>query len=166
MVQRGCSPLIGGVRNGPISIACVDYDQESIDFSRNRHAPFSSHAEIVFVNDNVLRIATRKDNTETYGLQNLVYSVGIYDYLTDKVLKRLLTAQMGLLKDGGKMILAFKDCDAYDKTGYDWFLDWQFIQRTERQVFDLLGESGIRDVAIAVSRDASGIILFCVITKK
>ena len=131
-----------------------------------RLAPFTTHAEMLFVNDNVLRIATRKNNSETYGLQDLVYSVGLYDYLTDKVLKRLLTAQMGLLKDDGKMILAFKDCDTYDKTGYDWFLDWQFIQRTERQVFDLLVDSGIRNDAVAASRDASGIILFCVITRK
>ena len=74
--------------------------------------------------------------------------------------------QMNLLSEGGKMILAFKDCDTYDKTVYDWICDWQFIERSERQVFDLLGDSGISEDALAVSRDASGIILFCVITKK
>ena len=158
--------MLYSVRNGPIKITCVDYDQESINFSRNRLSPFLKYAEMVFVNDNVLRIATRKNNIGTYGLQDLVYSVGLYDYLTDKVLKRLLNAQMNLLSEGGKMILAFKDCDTYDKTVYDWICDWQFIERSERQVFDLLGDSGIRDDALAVSRDASGIILFCVITRK
>jgi len=112
-----------------------------------------------------LRIATRKNNAEIFGLQDLIYSVGLYDYLPDKVLKKLLTAQMNLLKEGGKMILAFKDCDAYDKTVYDWICDWQFVQRTETQVFDLLTDIGIRNQDVTTSRDKSGIILFCEITK-
>jgi extracellular factor (EF) 3-hydroxypalmitic acid methyl ester biosynthesis protein len=96
----------------------------------------------------------------------LIYSVGLYDYLPDKVLKRLLTAQMNLLKPGGRMILAFKDAEAYDKTMYDWGCDWQFVKRTEPEVLDLLDDLGIGADMVTPSRDQSGIILFCAITKR
>lgn len=158
--------LFPRIKNGAIRITCVDYDPASIDFSKKRLTPFSRHAEAVFINDNVLRIAARKNNIGTYGLHDLIYSVGLYDYLPDKVLKRLLTAQMTLLKPGGRMILAFKDAEAYDETDYDWFLDWQFVQRTEPEVLDLVDNLGMGVDTVTTTRDQSGIILFCVITRR
>ncbi|MFO7984418.1 MAG: hypothetical protein R6U38_01030 [Desulfatiglandaceae bacterium] len=56
--------------------------------------------------------------------------------------------------------------DAYDSTGYDWFLDWKFVQRTEPEVLNLLDQIGINGDAVTTSRDQSGIILFCVITRR
>ncbi|MDZ7700094.1 MAG: hypothetical protein U5R49_25265 [Deltaproteobacteria bacterium] len=73
---------------------------------------------------------------------------------------------MDLLKDGGRMILAFKNTNAYDKTQYDWICDWQFVQRTKPEVLDLLDNLGIGVDMVTTTRDQSGIILFCEITRR
>ena len=158
--------LLPSKNNSELKLTCIDHDQEALDMSKQRLEEISHKAEIAYVRDNVLKMALRKDNIQRYGLQDLIYSIGLYDYLSDKPLKKLLKAQYDLLKEGGKMVASFKDRDRYDRTRYEWICDWYFEQRREKDVFQIFEDIGIGKNQIKTSWEPSGVIAFFEITKE
>ena len=48
-----------------------------------------------------------------FGMQDIIYSVGFFDYLPDDFLVKLLSSLYMLLNPGGKLFAAFKDADRY-----------------------------------------------------
>ncbi len=156
-------PTIDGCR---LTLTCIDFDQLALDYSRSRLDDRKDDAEIRYVKDNAIKLAVRKGNIDLYGRQDIVYSFGLYDYLNNKALKRLLQAQYELLNENGKMILTFKDRTKYDKTKYGWFCDWYFEQRSEKEVFDILKEIGFDARHISTNWEVTGTIVFFKMTKR
>jgi SAM-dependent methyltransferase len=101
-----------------------------------------------------------------FGKQDIIYSVGLFDYLPDNFLVKLLRALYNLLNPGGKLIAAFKDASRYRSQDYHWAVDWDgFLQRTEADFKDILTEATIPSSAIEEKREDSGVIVFYTITK-
>jgi extracellular factor (EF) 3-hydroxypalmitic acid methyl ester biosynthesis protein len=148
-----------------LELICIDFDQDSLNYSSDRLGRINHSSKIKFVNDNALRMAVRNDNIHRYGLQDIIYSFGLYDYLKDKTLIKLLSKQYMLLKDKGDMLFPIKDCTRYEKTAYDWFVDWKFVQRSADQVFQLLEQIGIQSEKITTQWEPSGTIIFFQISK-
>ena len=143
----------------PFEFVGMDYDEESLDYARN--AVFSSGFKkynITFVKQNVLRLTSGQRNVESFGKFDLIYSVGLYDYLPDKVLLRVLQGSAAMLKENGRYVVAFKDCERYDKNEYQWHVDWFFFPRTEEECSKIVTDSGLR--IVKKERDESGVIIF------
>ena len=99
-------------------------------------------------------------------MQDIIYSVGYFDYLPDDFLAKMLNALYILLNPGGKLIAAFKDADCYKPQPYHWFGDWDgFLQRTVDDFERLLYQAKIPNSALSVSREKSGVIIFYTVTK-
>ncbi len=102
-----------------------------------------------------------------FGMQDIIYSIGLLDYLEDQVNVRLLRALYELLKPGGKLIAVFKDAERYGTQDYHWLVDWGvFYQRSARESRNLIEKAEIPASSVRVQRDASGIIIFYIITKQ
>lgn len=148
-------------KNGIQSFSFVglDNDQESLDYAGRAvlNAGFKEQ-NITFVKHNVLRLTSGKKNVETFGNFDLIYSVGLYDYLPDKVLLRVLQGSSAMLKEKGKYIVAFKDIERYDKNEYQWHVDWHFFPRTEEECRKIVLDSGMK--ITKTERDKSGVIIF------
>jgi len=63
------------------------------------------------------------------------------------------------LADGGVLFLAFEDTERYDKTVYQWNVDWFFYQRTVEECRELFRQAGFDVDSMAMTRDESGIII-------
>jgi hypothetical protein len=157
--------LLGEVDPENLRLKCVDFDQLALNYARRCLSADKRKARIEFIRDNALRLAVRNNNLDLFGRQDLIYSFGLYDYLTDKTLKRLLKNQYELLEDGGRMILTFKDKSRYEGKRHAWFCDWYFEQRTEEDVRNMLLELGLPERGISTDWEKSGTIVFFVITK-
>ena len=48
-----------------------------------------------------------------FGMKDIIYSIGFFDYLPDEFLVKLLSSLYLLLKPGGKLIASFKDANRY-----------------------------------------------------
>ena len=81
----------------------------------------------------------------------------------DEPLVAMLEGWRESVDEGGIVYVAFKDSRRYDKTPYQWHLDWHFLQRTEEDCRRLLAEAGFDAASIEMERDASDIIIhfFC-----
>jgi hypothetical protein len=105
-------------------------------------------------------------NMKEFGMQDIIYSVGLFDYLPTDFLVNLLRALYNMTTPGGKLITSFKDAERYRSQEYHWIFDWDgFLQRTEEDFRNILFEAGIPDTSISEVREDSGIIVFYVITK-
>ncbi len=96
---------------------------------------------------------------EKFGRNDIIYSVGLADYLPDKLLIPILRAWKESLHPEGVMFLAFKDAVRYDKVEYQWLMDWHFFQRTEADCLSLLEQAEFDLDQVEISRDETGVIL-------
>jgi SAM-dependent methyltransferase len=141
-------------------VTCVDFDTEAIAYSQSSVvASRDDLPEFRFVRYNALRMKASQPFIEKYGMFDIVYSVGLCDYIPDKQMIAMLRGWGELLKPEGVLYVAFKDCEQYDKTDYQWLTDWYFFQRTEAECRDLFLKAGWRNDELSMTRDSTGIIM-------
>jgi SAM-dependent methyltransferase len=147
---------------------CVDLDPAALDFALDRFA-FAGlgedHTELIQYN--ALRMFDNETALTEFGLQDVIYSIGFFDYLPDDFLVKLLSSLYMLLNPGGKLIASFKDADRYRSELFRWLVDWDgFLQRTEKDFDRVFRDADIPSSAISMSRVDSGSIVFYSITKQ
>ncbi|MDD4269788.1 MAG: class I SAM-dependent methyltransferase [Pirellulales bacterium] len=141
-------------------ITCLDSDEEALEFARQNLARRNGATpDVSCARYNALRMSSAKRNIEAFGRPDVIYSIGLFDYITDRHLVPILKGLRETLAAGGVLYVAFKDADRYDKTVYQWMVDWFFLQRTERQCLALCEQAGFDTGRIDVCRDETGIIL-------
>jgi cyclopropane fatty-acyl-phospholipid synthase-like methyltransferase len=149
---------------------CIDLDNDSLAFAANRLSytnisPVSS-SQVTLRKYNAIRMFDHELNMKEFGKQDIIYSVGFFDYLETDFLTRFLSACYNLLNPGGKLITSFKDAARYRHQEYHWIFDWDgFLQRNEEDFMNIFSDAHIPYNAISEVREESGIIVFYVITK-
>src|SRR4029078_10622503 len=142
-----CREYRGGFETSPertTSITAVDNDQEALDYAKAEVAASlaRSDIEINFTRYKALRMPSSAANIRRFGRSDIIYSVGLCDYIPDEFLIPLLRGWRESAADGGVVYVAFKDTMLYDKTEYQWLTDWYFFQRTEEECRRLFEQAG------------------------
>jgi extracellular factor (EF) 3-hydroxypalmitic acid methyl ester biosynthesis protein len=151
-------------------VTCIDLDNDALSFAANRLSytnisPLTSN-QVKLRKYNALRMFDHELNMSEFGMQDIIYSVGFFDYLESDFLSRLLKASYTLLNPGGKLIASFKDASRYRHQDYHWIVDWDgFLQRYEEDFMSVFSEAQIPFSAITEMREETGVIVFYVITK-
>jgi extracellular factor (EF) 3-hydroxypalmitic acid methyl ester biosynthesis protein len=149
---------------------CIDLDNDALSFAANRlsYTGISTLTsnQVKFRKYNALRMFDHELNMSEFGKQDIIYSVGFFDYLESDFLATMLGELYNLLNPGGKLIVSFKDANRYRHQDYHWIGDWDgFLQRTEEDFMGIFSDAKIPFSAISESRQDSGVIVFYVITK-
>ncbi len=148
-------------------VICIDQDSDALNFALTRLAYTPVVTQVQLRKYNVVRMVSHERNLKEFGQQDIIYSTGLFDYLTDDVLVRLFDALYALLREGGKLICAFKDSTRYRTQEYHWFVDWDaFYQRNVQESRSLLEKANIPNDAMTSMRDQSGVMVFYAATKK
>lgn len=147
---------------------CIDLDEDALDFAMDRlaHAGLSED-QIELRKYNALRIFDFENSVMEFGMQDVIYSVGYFDYLPDDFLIKLLNSLYRLLAPGGRLIAAFKDVNHYRPQPFHWLVNWDgFLQRTEDDFERLFHFTEIPAAALKKRRVDSGAILFYTAVKE
>lgn len=164
-----CRELIGlanEIRDNDARIICIDTDNDALNFAETRLRSIGIDDYIEFRKYNALRMFDDETNLAEFEKQDIIYSVGLFDYLPDEFLIKLLSALYNLLDVTGTLVAAFKDADRYKAQPYHWILNWDgFLQRKERDFRNILYLAGIPDKAIKEEREETGLIIFYRITR-
>ncbi len=159
--------LASDIESSGARVICLDFDSDALNFAAGRLSYTDVLDRINLRKYNVLRLVSSERNAKEFGQQDVIYSIGLLDYLADDVLVRLIRALYDLLNPGGKFFAAFKDSERYDTRDYHWPVDWAaFCQRTSDDSRSLIANAGVPSDAVSVERDSSGVIIFYTITKK
>ncbi|MCX5899268.1 MAG: PilZ domain-containing protein, partial [Proteobacteria bacterium] len=150
---------------GRVTITCIDLDPSALDYSRQTLAEIGlGNINVKLVQGNILRLEALDLGPDCS--VDMIYSIGIADYLQDRMLKKIFCDSYAKLKAGGKLIVAYKDKDSHRPIVLNWCCDWYFIPRNEDEFISLINESmGAENIAISIEREESGVIFFAIITK-
>jgi len=107
--------------------------------------------------------AERKVQTGRSAQYDLVYCAGLFDYLSDRLCRRLLGVLYNQLKPGGLLIATNVD---HHRARYEMecFLDWHLVYRNTADMAALVPPECPLD-AVAVRRESAGVNVFLEIRK-
>lgn len=143
-----------------VHLTCVDMDEQALDFVQE-HVAGQPEVEIDFecVCYNALRMVSSKSTVAKFGRSDVIYSVGLCDYIPDDFMIRILRGWRESLDEGGVVYVAFKDRHRYNKAVYQWLVDWHFYQRDEEDCRRLYEKAGYDLSTLEVQRDGDGVIM-------
>jgi len=143
-----------------VRVYCVDQDDAALDHIRQTVMPTLPYTqELECVKYNALKMGNSEANIEVFGRPDVVYSIGLCDYIPDRLMIRLLRGWRETAAEGGVVYVAFKDCLKYDKAKYQWLVDWYFYQRTTEECQALFEQAGYDLDTLELTRDETGSII-------
>ena len=151
-----------------VNFTCVETDEKALDFSRDvLSQSVNDNIRFDFKHEAIFRILEADKLINKYDKQNLIYTLGIIDYLSDRAAKRIIKILYSLLEKGGMLILSHRDRDkTFPPIPPDWLCDWKVIARNEEEMSKLFYEVGIPNVALSTESDNFGYIHYFTLTKK
>ena len=153
--------------NKKVSYSFLDWDDDALEFSRSQLKNICSSAKFNFIKEDIVEFTRTGSFFEKNGPHNFVYSIGLADYLPDRVLKRIIKTSYDGLTDDGVFVLAHKDKEVeFSHIPPEWFCDWEFIQRSEADLLKLVDEAGLGKYHCKLTRDATSQIFFVCLGRK
>ncbi len=150
-----------------LSFELVDFSEETLDYTRNKLMNIcikrARPVEIVTTHDSVHSLLKRRLGASSADPREFdaVYCAGLFDYLSDKVCKRLMEHFAARSKPGGTLLVTNVHSSNPGKFGMEHLLDWHLIYRDEAGLDALLpAQSQQRRLYV----DATGVNLFAEVT--
>lgn len=148
----GCGPaqeVQNFIKNNELSnfadFTLVDFNDETLKFSEDRLRQISAETkrdtQLQFAKKSVheiLKEYQKLDNvTEGY---DLVYCAGLFDYLSDRICKRLMNIFYKLLKPGGLLIATNVAASNPGRGFMEYIMEWFLVYRDKQQFLQLAPE--------------------------
>ena len=130
------------MKNGEVGrYVALDNDEASLEFMKNEYQDMNLEAAPLCISDII------KGKTQL-GEFDLIYSAGLYDYLSNRFAQKLTSQLYKMLKPGGKLMLINIAHD-YDEVGYlESFMDWVMVGRGKSETLELASELRTNEPAI------------------
>lgn len=150
-----------------ISFTCLDQDAVTVDFAKTQLMNVPSNFKFHFFCENVVNLySTVGFHNVLIKNQDLIYSIGLADYLPNSVLMPLLRYCFGKLHVGGTLFIAHKNVHQYPEPVSDWFCDWKFIVRTQLEFDFLVRDTLIKNsFSLCYKWSKSGLLFYAIIKR-
>jgi len=143
-----------------IELTLVDNDPLALEFVQTNVADqFPANIAVNYIRYNALRMTNSRVNVERFNRNDIIYSVGLCDYIPDEYLIPMLKGWRESVAEGGVVYVAFKDMELYDTAEYQWLVDWYFFQRTAGECLQLFAKAGFDIDRIDVTRSETPVIV-------
>ena len=142
-----------------IDATCLDIDDQALAYARSLAADAGVGGRVSFIQANAVKLALGRD-TLTLPAQDLVYSIGLIDYLADHLVVKLLDWIYRSLRPGGLAVVGNFDVGNPDRAFMDHLLDWKLIHRSPQNLRDLFAQSEFGPAPVQIRRESTGINLF------
>ncbi len=116
-----------------LRVTLLDIDLQALAFVDDRRNREKLAAQITLVNENLIALFLGRGKTRVEP-QHLIYSIGLIDYLNDKLVHKLLQYAYDNLVPGGRVILGNFHPRNPAKEFMDYVLEWNLIHRTEEDM--------------------------------
>jgi extracellular factor (EF) 3-hydroxypalmitic acid methyl ester biosynthesis protein len=147
-----------------IEALCIDVDPSALEYT-NRYVNILPHrASVRLMSDNIVKWSLGRVR-QNIGLQDIIYSSGLTDYLDDRLFIALVNRCYEQLKPGGTLMVGNFGLYNPDRAFMDYVLHWRLIHRGPddlKAIFDKTPFGGNVDV---IAED-QGVNLFVVAMKE
>jgi len=170
IASLGCGPareiealLTRSPELGPrIEIALIDQEERAIAHCERTLAPLAARtgARVHFIRESLRTLLTRDRLSQKLGHFELIYSAGLFDYLDDRLFRRILSILYEALAEGGQLAIGNVATHNPSRWVMEYFADWFLIHRTREQLATLSNELFPRPTKITVDAEPTGLNLF------
>jgi len=178
ILNLGCGPareiqlfLAEDAASDVADFTLLDFNAETLDFAaqslRQIQMESGRHTGLQFevrsVNQ-LLKEAMRLPPRDQQACYDLVYCAGLFDYVSDRVCRRLVELFYSWLAPGGLLLVTNVDAAKPFRHSMDYILEWHLICRNRQQMQGLLPDATPAP-AWQVGADVTGVNLFLEIRK-
>ncbi|XOF33295.1 MAG: cyclic nucleotide-binding domain-containing protein [Candidatus Electrothrix sp. YB6] len=145
-----------------ISILCVDIDPDALQHISSQAETFPHRASIRLMQENIIEWALGHTQQE-FPRQDIIYSVGLCDYLDKSLARALIRQCCNHLNSGGVLILG--NFTWYPESLFmSNFIKWELIYRTRDEMAALFDDMDF--VSVEILSEENNINLFAVARKE
>ncbi|NTX65766.1 class I SAM-dependent methyltransferase [Myxococcus sp. CA051A] len=140
----------------------IAFDQDPLSL-----AEISHHQPLDVVRPHCGSVRALLAGKATFADLDFVYSAGLYDYLSASVATRLTGLLFGMLRSGGRLLVA-NFARFPPETGYmEAFMDWWLTYREEDEMRALLGEVPLEQLdSVRLFRDSQDNVIYLELTRR
>ena len=125
----------------PLTFKCIDFEQRSLwyimDAMEKIDDKKKQFLKIDYIHKSIPTVLRNKTLKEEVGRHDLVYSSGLFDYLTDGLASRLIRDLFELLEKKGLLIICNASLrDNSHRAYYELLGDWVFYHRTKEELLE------------------------------
>lgn len=146
-------------------IDLLDFNAETLEYTRDRinesRMSGGRETQVRYFQRSVhqlLRAAT-KGGDEAFGDYDVVYCAGLFDYLSQRVCKRLVDLFCTMVRPGGRVIVTNVAANNPRKAWMEYVMEWNLIYRDNTEMEDLIPDTS-PIVSSSVKADSTGVNLF------
>lgn len=160
------------IRTNPDSDRCrvslVDMAQEALWHCHSRildlKSTFDSRIDVRYLNRTVQQLIRDPEVLAPYTGQDLIYTVGLFDYLPIHIAKKLTQKLCQRLSDQGELVIGNFDVSNDSRYYMEYAAEWYLIHRTPEEM-RVLAE-GIPSISeVVVESNDNGVQLYLIIRK-
>ena len=111
------------------------------------------------VKKSVHQVLKERGKQATHQKYDLVYCAGVFDYLSDRVCKRLMNILYDMLEPAGFLVATNVNTSNPNRNGMEFLLDWHLIHRIARN-WSTSGLISRPRAAFAKNRNLPGLNLY------
>ena len=152
-----------------IEIDLLDFNAETLEYTRER----IQEARMAGGRETLVRYFQRsvhqllrsaaQGGEEDFTGYDVVYCAGLFDYLSQRVCKKLVELFCTMVKPGGRVIVTNVSASNPRKAWMEYLMEWNLIYRDRDEMEDLVPE-GFPVKAVEITEDVTGVNLFLDIT--
>ncbi|KAB2656701.1 MAG: hypothetical protein DVB31_15960 [Verrucomicrobia bacterium] len=166
---RGAGVARGEPGLRPDRPAVAHFNGETLEFTKERllqlRAEHGRRTALRFEEKSInqlLKEALRPDTVSQRGGYDFVYCAGLFDYVSDRVCRRLTELFYELLAPGGLLLVTNVDDSKPFRQSMDYLLEWHLIYRDQmRQLIP----PNAATAAVEVHADPTGVNIFLELRK-
>jgi hypothetical protein len=150
-----------------ITFTCIDWDEEALAFSKQAVKTLPENVKFHFIKEDIFKIIKDSNFINSIGNQDLVYSIGLIDYLPDRILRMFIQFFYELTKEKGVLVLTHKNKEkTFSPLAPDWFCNWKFVSRNKEEVLQIYNSSGIKNFNLTTEVDEFNDIFYFYVQKE
>lgn len=135
-----------------LEISLLDQDRLALaEAARNAELIGKKHGrelKVHFLNHSVRTMLMDADLKNEIGSYDFIYSMGLFDYLTPRVGRALMTRLYALLKDGGELLAGNFHTSNPSRHYMEYWVDWVLYYRTEEEFRGLIEGNPTRETRV------------------
>ncbi|HNX90365.1 MAG TPA: class I SAM-dependent methyltransferase [Candidatus Omnitrophota bacterium] len=153
---------IEGIKSKDVRFDCYDHDKNAIEYARTST---NGMGNIAFYEANALKMALAKDITAKVPRKyDIIYSIGLFDYLNDRISVRLIENLKKLLKPDGKMMIASVR-ERYSNPSVifmELVAEWMLVYRSDEDFRKVFLEAGFGEQSLAFCQERQGVMQYII----
>ena len=153
---------------GPyLDVMLLDQEPRAIAYGERRLAPIVARTgvQLCFVRESMRRLLCGGQVAQMIGERQIIYSAGLFDYLSDRSFAALLGTLYEALAGGGQLLIGNVDVSNPTRYFMEYFAEWFLIHRSRTQLLDKARLLRPPPQTVRVESEPLGVNLFLVIEK-